>query len=70
MQQLAPYLLLVPVFAIAVSQALLAESLGERLFLGAALSLLGVALCQLRLPRRKVFVAKGDKEQETVDERP
>lgn len=70
MQQLAPYLLLVPVFAIVVSQALLAEHLGQRLFIGAGLSLLGVALCQLRLPERKIFVATGDKEQETVDERP
>lgn len=70
MQQLAPYLLLVPVFAIVVSQALLAEHLGQRLFIGAGLSLLGVALCQLRLPGRKIFVATGDKEQETVDERP
>ena len=70
MQQLAPYLLLVPVFAIAVSQALLAEGLSQRLLLGAVLSLLGVALCQLPLPRRKVFVATGDKGQEAVDERP
>lgn len=70
MQQLAPYLLLVPVFAIAVSQALLAEHLGQRLFLGAGLSLLGIAICQLRLPERKVFLATGGKEQETVDERP
>ncbi|NBB08428.1 DMT family transporter [Pseudomonas sp. SLFW] len=70
MQQLAPYLLLVPVFAIAVSQVLLVERLGQRLLLGAALSLLGVALCQLHMPGRKVFVATGTKEQKAIDERP
>ncbi|WP_152225702.1 DMT family transporter [Pseudomonas sp. SCB32] len=64
MQQLTPYLLLVPVFAIAVSQILLAEGLGPRLLLGAALTLLGVALCQLRLPTPNILAATGSKEQE------
>ncbi len=69
MQQLTPYLLLVPVFAIAVSQALLAEGLGPRLLLGAVLTLLGVALCQLRLPTRNILGATGSQERETIDER-
>lgn len=68
MQQLTPYLLLVPVFAIAVSQALLAEGLGPRLLLGAVLTLLGVALCQLRLPTRNIRAVAGSAEREAVDE--
>ncbi|WP_437881463.1 DMT family transporter [Pseudomonas sp. LRF_L74] len=69
MQQLTPYLLLVPVFAIAVSQALLAEGLDTRLLLGAVLTLLGVALCQLRLPTRNLLAATSSMEREAVDER-
>lgn len=53
LEQLSPYLLLVPLFAIAVSQIVLDEGLGLRLLLGAALTLLGVALCQWRLPFRR-----------------
>ncbi|KOP54399.1 hypothetical protein OX90_08295 [Pseudomonas coronafaciens pv. porri] len=49
-QQLSPYLLSVPLFAIGVSQLLLGDGFTPRLLLGGALTLLGVALCQLRLP--------------------
>ncbi|WP_410951327.1 DMT family transporter [Pseudomonas sp. S1(2024)] len=69
MQQLTPYLLLVPVFAIAVSQALLAEGFGPRLLLGAVLTLLGVALCQLRLPSRNNLAVTDSTGREAVDER-
>lgn len=64
MQQLTPYLLLVPVFALTVSQVLLDEALSQRLLLGAVLTLLGVAVCQLRLPMRNAFVAIRNKQQE------
>jgi O-acetylserine/cysteine efflux transporter len=69
MQQLSPYLLLVPVFAIAVSQVLLAEGISQRLLFGAALTLLGVALCQLRLPRRTALETTGTSGVEVADER-
>ncbi|NUT81683.1 EamA family transporter [Pseudomonas sp. NA13] len=67
MQQLSPYLLLVPVFAIAVSQVMLAEGFSQRLVIGAVLTLSGVALCQLRLPAR-FFLKTGSKGQGVADE--
>lgn len=67
MQQLSPYLLLVPVFAIVVSQVMLAEGFSQRLVIGAVLTLSGVALCQLRLPAR-FFLKAGSKGQGVADE--
>ncbi|KIQ60373.1 MULTISPECIES: DMT family transporter [Pseudomonas] len=68
MQQLSPYLLLVPLFAIAVSQILLAEGISQRLVIGAALTLSGVALCQLRVAQRLFSRLAGRKRQEVADE--
>lgn len=52
-QRLAPFLLLVPVFAVAVSQLLLKEVLSLSLVIGAVAVLIGVGLCQVRrLPSR------------------
>jgi O-acetylserine/cysteine efflux transporter len=45
-QQLAPFTLLVPVFAVVVSQVMLKETLSFNLILGGVVSLCGVALCQ------------------------
>ncbi|MBV4496083.1 EamA family transporter [Pseudomonas sp. SWRI12] len=68
MQQLSPYLLLVPLFAIAVSKIMLAEGISQRLVIGAALTLSGVALCQLRLPGKFFLKAGGSKGQGVADE--
>jgi len=52
-QRLAPFLLLVPVFAVTVSQLLLKEGLSLSLFIGGAAVLVGVGLCQVRpVPRQ------------------
>lgn len=53
-QRLTPFLLLVPVFAVAVSQWLLQEGGSLSLVIGGVAVLLGVALCQMRLPSRQV----------------
>jgi len=68
MQQLSPYLLLVPVFAVAVSQVMLAEDINQRQVIGAALTLAGVVLCQLRPPGKVVFKVDGSKGQGVADE--
>jgi len=52
-QRLTPFLLLVPVFAVAVSQLLLQEGVSLSLVVGGVAVLLGVALCQVRLPARR-----------------
>jgi O-acetylserine/cysteine efflux transporter len=67
-QQLSPYLLLVPLFAIAISQIMLAEMVDLRLVIGGALTLLGVTLCQLRLSSNFVFKMRGSARQGTTDE--
>ncbi|MCF7557273.1 DMT family transporter [Pseudomonas petrae] len=67
-QQLSPYLLLVPLFAIVISQIVLAEMADHRLIIGGALTLLGVTLCQLRLSRNFVFKTRGSVRQGTTDE--
>ncbi len=52
-QRLTPFLLLVPVFAVAVSQLLLNEGLSLSLVVGGVVVLVGVGLCQVRqLPRQ------------------
>jgi O-acetylserine/cysteine efflux transporter len=56
-QQLSPFLLLVPLFAIAINQLLLAEGLNDRLLLGGALTMAGVTLCQLRWRPRGPVIA-------------
>ena len=53
-QRLTPFLLLVPVFAVAVSQVLLQEGVSLSLVVGGVAVLAGVALCQVRLPARQV----------------
>jgi O-acetylserine/cysteine efflux transporter len=68
MQQLSPYLLLVPLFAIAISQILLAEGFSQRLAIGAVLTLSGVGLCQLKLPEQISSRLTGRKGQEVADE--
>lgn len=51
-QRLAPFLLLVPVFAVAVSQLLLSEELSTSLMIGGVAVVMGVGLCQVRgLPK-------------------
>lgn len=67
-QQLSPYLLLVPLFAIFISQIVLAEMADLRLIIGGALTLLGVTLCQLRLSWNFVFKTRGSVRQGTTDE--
>jgi O-acetylserine/cysteine efflux transporter len=52
-QRLTPFLLLVPVFAVAVSQLLLNEGISLNLVVGGAGVLIGVGLCQVRLPPRQ-----------------
>lgn len=52
-QRLAPFLLLVPVFAVAVSQLLLKEGLSLSLVVGGVAVLIGVGLCQVRLLPRQ-----------------
>lgn len=52
-QTLSPFLLLVPLFAVVVSQVMLSEGLSARLLLGTVMTMLGVALCQLRWPLRR-----------------
>ncbi|WP_349971918.1 EamA family transporter [Pseudomonas caspiana] len=58
-QRLAPFLLLVPVFAVAVSQFLLKEGLSLSLVVGGAAVLLGVGLCQARLPPKQTCVGNN-----------
>ncbi|AZF30859.1 Permease of the drug/metabolite transporter (DMT) superfamily [Pseudomonas sp. R4-35-07] len=53
-QRLTPFLLLVPVFAVAVSQLLLHEGVSLSLIVGGVAVLVGVALCQVRLSPRQV----------------
>lgn len=52
-QRLAPFLLLVPVFAVALSQILLKEGLSLNLVIGGVAVLVGVWLCQVRPLTRK-----------------
>lgn len=52
-QRLTPFLLLVPVFAVAVSQLLLKEGLSLSLVVGGVAVLVGVGLCQVRLQPRQ-----------------
>jgi O-acetylserine/cysteine efflux transporter len=52
-QRLTPFLLLVPVFAVAVSQLLLNEGLTLSLVVGGVAVLVGVGLCQVRLLPRQ-----------------
>lgn len=58
-QRLTPFLLLVPVFAVAVSQILLKEGLSLSLVIGGVAALLGVGLCQVRLRSRQVSVGSN-----------
>jgi len=61
MQQLSPFLLLVPLFAIVISQLILAEGLSDRLLVGGGLTMAGVALCQLRWRSRTTLsVSAGE----------
>ncbi|KTB98505.1 DMT family transporter [Pseudomonas syringae] len=55
-QRLAPFLLLVPVFAVAVSQFVLNEGLSTNLMLGGLAVIAGVGLCQIRVLPRKFSV--------------
>ncbi|KPX04761.1 MULTISPECIES: DMT family transporter [Pseudomonas syringae group genomosp. 2] len=68
-QQLSPYLLSVPLFAIGVSQLLLGDGFTPRLLLGGALTLLGVALCQLRLPQFRGLARTARMGAGAADER-
>ncbi|MCF5715819.1 EamA family transporter [Pseudomonas tremae] len=56
-QRLAPFLLLVPVFAVAVSQLLLSEELSTNLIIGGVAVIVGVGLCQVRGLPKKVSVS-------------
>lgn len=58
-QRLTPFLLLVPVFAVAVSQALLKEGLSLSLVIGGVAVLIGVGLCQVRLQPRQAPVSNN-----------
>lgn len=58
-QRLTPFLLLVPVFAIAVSQLLLKEGLSLSLVVGGLAVLAGVGLCQVRLQPRQVCASNN-----------
>lgn len=51
-QKLSPFLLLVPVFAVGVSQVLLRETLTMPLVAGGIAVLAGIALCQLNINRK------------------
>lgn len=68
-QQLSSYLLSVPLFAIGVSQLLLGDGFTPRLLLGGALTLLGVALCQLRLPQFRGLARTARMGAGAADER-
>ena len=56
-QRLTPFLLLVPVFAVAVSQLLLQEALTKSLVLGGVAVLVGIALCQLSTRPKTAFTS-------------
>lgn len=58
-QRLTPFLLLVPVFAVAVSQLLLKEGLSLSLVVGGLAVLAGVGLCQVRLQPRQVCASNN-----------
>ncbi|OUM04842.1 EamA family transporter [Pseudomonas syringae] len=56
-QRLTPFLLLVPVFAVAVSQLLLNEGLSINLIIGGVTVMAGVGICQIRILPRKAFAS-------------
>jgi O-acetylserine/cysteine efflux transporter len=58
-QRLSPFLLLVPVFAVAISQSLLKEAWSSSLVVGGVAVLAGVGLCQVRLMPRWTGAAKA-----------
>jgi len=64
-QRLAPFTVLVPVFAIAVSQALLHESLSPSLIFGGVLVIAGVVLCQRRVRPREVVRVEPQANEST-----
>lgn len=62
--RLSPFTLLVPIFAVAVSQLFLDENITMNLILGGVIAILGVAVCQYRpgKNREKAVPPSSDKE--------
>ncbi|WP_397451644.1 DMT family transporter [Pseudomonas sp. NA-150] len=58
-QRLAPFLLLVPVFAVALSQIFLKEGVSLSLVIGGMAVLIGVGLCQVRLQPRQASASNN-----------
>lgn len=58
-QRLSPFLSLVPVFAVAISQFLLKEAWSASLVVGGMAVLIGVSICQVRRMPRQASAAKN-----------